>query len=384
MAAQWLRWNPTSHIFEYSTDNGASFNPLPLNAAIITEGTLPPAVIPGGSGPSLSAPNTWTGLNTYSGINPGIRFNETDAAADQKNWDISADTSAFKIKTLNDLLASPATLFSLDRAGNLTLAATGGIASIITSSFDGASQLTLANLSAGANAYVAIVFQNNVGATRGYIGVGSGASTNPYIIADALSLYAGAPNGLNLTTFSGPIYLKTSNTARITISGAGAITIAGATTFSAPVTMNSTLNVVGALTAASFSPSTINTGDITCGNITCAQINTQGNMVTCGAVTAGYANIGGVNATGVQSVTLSAANSAVALNANTSMLRVTGGGFSIQSITGGSTGRILFIMCVSGGMTLATGGNISLATGTIGNGSGVIVIFDGTYWRVCS
>ena len=195
MAAQWIRWNPTSHIFEYSTDNGSSFNPLPLNASIITEGTLPPSAIPGGSGPSLSSPNTWTGLNTYSGINPGIALNETDQGANLKNWDVSVNAGLFQVRTLNDLLASPATLFSLDRAGNLTLAATGAIGSILTSSFDGASQLTLANLSAGANAYIALTFQNNVGATRGYIGVGSGAGTNPYIVADTFSIYAGAPSG---------------------------------------------------------------------------------------------------------------------------------------------------------------------------------------------
>jgi hypothetical protein len=37
----WQRWNQTSHIFEKSVDNGASWTPLPLSASIITEGTIP-------------------------------------------------------------------------------------------------------------------------------------------------------------------------------------------------------------------------------------------------------------------------------------------------------------------------------------------------------
>jgi hypothetical protein len=38
----WQRYNQTSHIFEKSTDNGASWQPLPLNASIISEGNLDP------------------------------------------------------------------------------------------------------------------------------------------------------------------------------------------------------------------------------------------------------------------------------------------------------------------------------------------------------
>lgn len=49
MATQWMRWNPTTHIFEYSTD-GVNFAPMPLNASILTEGTVNPAVLPATSG----------------------------------------------------------------------------------------------------------------------------------------------------------------------------------------------------------------------------------------------------------------------------------------------------------------------------------------------
>jgi len=49
MATQWMRWNPTTHIFEYSTD-GVTFAPMPLNASVLTEGTVNPAVLPATSG----------------------------------------------------------------------------------------------------------------------------------------------------------------------------------------------------------------------------------------------------------------------------------------------------------------------------------------------
>lgn len=47
MATQWMRWNETTHIFEYSTDGGATYVPLPLNASVLNEGTVSPSVAPG-------------------------------------------------------------------------------------------------------------------------------------------------------------------------------------------------------------------------------------------------------------------------------------------------------------------------------------------------
>jgi microcystin-dependent protein len=48
ITSNWLRWNTVSHIFEYSTDNGATYVPLPLNASILNEGSLNPAIVPAG------------------------------------------------------------------------------------------------------------------------------------------------------------------------------------------------------------------------------------------------------------------------------------------------------------------------------------------------
>jgi hypothetical protein len=53
MAGKWMRWNETSHIFEYSTNDGVSYIPLPLNASILNEGTVPPAQLPATSGSEI-------------------------------------------------------------------------------------------------------------------------------------------------------------------------------------------------------------------------------------------------------------------------------------------------------------------------------------------
>jgi hypothetical protein len=47
MASRWQRWNSTTHIFEYSTDDGGSWAPLALNASILNEGTVALARISG-------------------------------------------------------------------------------------------------------------------------------------------------------------------------------------------------------------------------------------------------------------------------------------------------------------------------------------------------
>ena len=83
MASQWIRWNQISHIFEYSTDNGSSFNPLPLNAATITEGAIPDAVL----SPNVVMENVANVMTNALPLSiesaaPVIQFKETDQLAD--------------------------------------------------------------------------------------------------------------------------------------------------------------------------------------------------------------------------------------------------------------------------------------------------------------
>ena len=46
MATQWMRWNPSTHIFEYTIDGGTTWAPLLLNASVLNEGTVNPAQLP--------------------------------------------------------------------------------------------------------------------------------------------------------------------------------------------------------------------------------------------------------------------------------------------------------------------------------------------------
>lgn len=46
---RWTRWNITTHIYEISTDNGQNWNPLDLDAAVLTEGTVNPARLGSGT-----------------------------------------------------------------------------------------------------------------------------------------------------------------------------------------------------------------------------------------------------------------------------------------------------------------------------------------------
>lgn len=55
----WQRWNQSTHIFEKSDNDGASWTPLPLNASIITEGTIPGVAY-------LAAANSFSGGNVFS------------------------------------------------------------------------------------------------------------------------------------------------------------------------------------------------------------------------------------------------------------------------------------------------------------------------------
>lgn len=60
----WQRWNSGTKIFEKSSDNGASWTPLGLDAAIITQGTFSPSVL--GNVAIKDQPNTFTADQTVA------------------------------------------------------------------------------------------------------------------------------------------------------------------------------------------------------------------------------------------------------------------------------------------------------------------------------
>ncbi|HET9129375.1 MAG TPA: hypothetical protein VFO86_00420, partial [Terriglobia bacterium] len=118
MATRWLRWNTTSHIFEYSTD-GVTFNVLPLNASILNEGSLSDARL-SANVPLLNVANIFTGNPTrLSAAAPSLQYNETDQGAGLKNWSWGVDGGVFSLVQLDDAFASPVTLLSLTRGGRM-------------------------------------------------------------------------------------------------------------------------------------------------------------------------------------------------------------------------------------------------------------------------
>jgi len=265
MAAQWLRWNLTSHIFEYSTDNGASFLPLPLDASILNQGTLDPARIPGGGGgANANANNTWTGINTYSGISPLIRFTETDQGVNQKNWEIQVDgQNIYLARTLNDALAAPANLFWVDRTGNLNATVTGVGTHSFTSGADNYNVIHMVSSNAGVSTSAGMMMQNNLSDGRAYVVCTSSGNTNPSLVADALNLVSSGLGGIQLNSkASAPITFKTTDSVRMTIAASGGITIPGA------------LNVNGTFTGVGINCTTI----AATGNITVANLIASGNL----------------------------------------------------------------------------------------------------------
>jgi len=282
MPTRWMRWNETTHVFENSVD-GVSFTSLPLNASCL-EGTIPPGTLPGGGGgASATGDNTWTGTNTYSGVAPVLRFNETDGAANQKNWEIGADTALFRVRTLNDALAAPATLFTIDRNGNLSVSAVTVGTHNFNASVDGANYLHVINTSAGVSAVAGMMIQNNVGDARGFVLFTSSGNTNAAFAPDALSLHSVGAGGVSINASVGPINIKTANTARITVAASGAVTIPGALNVTGAVDFD------GPLTAAAIT--SVGTLSVTGAIVASTNVNAGTYCYSYGNPIGGFANV---------------------------------------------------------------------------------------------
>jgi hypothetical protein len=397
MAVQWIRWNQTTHIFEYSTNNGTTWTFLPLSANIISEGVLPPSAIPGGSGASLSGPNTWLGISTYSGLAPSIRFNETDVGANLKNWEIMAEGSALYLgRILNDAGVATANLMSLDRNGNVTHSVVGTGVHNFSASVDGGNYLHLINTSGGVGAFSGMVFQNNASDARGYVIFTSTTQSNAAFIPDGLALYSAGAGGILLNSgAAAPIEFRTSNASRMTIAAGGGVTI------NSTLNVNSNLWVGGASTLNgnvamnALSCSTINSnnntvtfGPVNCGAIVCTGINQQGNGLTTGGIAnSGVTQTASFEITGIARLNIAQINATITIPAGVSIVSITpsAGGQSIQTINGATAGRVIFLWNNSAvGFTLAAGGNLSMATSTIAPGGGIVLLYDVAWRPLCS
>ena len=112
----WQRWNQSSHIFELSSNNGASWAPMPLSAAAITEGVFDAARIPAlGTGqmpPNVAyrnIDNNFVAQRLAAGcqfLGPTAHYLFINSAepVNEKNWRVATHTGqgSMKIELLND------------------------------------------------------------------------------------------------------------------------------------------------------------------------------------------------------------------------------------------------------------------------------------------
>src|SRR4249920_3873214 len=117
-----MRWNDTTHIFEMSTNDGASWSILPLNASVINEGALDNARFPanltvtgnlGQNGvpanvPRLDGQNTFTNGDQRIIGNPFSRLllSDTSQPANTRVFDIANYSQSLQIRAMDDALST--------------------------------------------------------------------------------------------------------------------------------------------------------------------------------------------------------------------------------------------------------------------------------------
>lgn len=199
MASQWLRWNSTTHIFEYSTNNGSSYAALPLDASVINEGTLDDARLSANVA-LLNAANIFTNAAALSiqNANPYVEFKETDQGADLKFWRVGAQGGLFNLDKLTDALAST-NLISIDRNGLITVTKTTTSSHVFTANLNGANGIRIEQLSSGTAAAALISLANDIGSRTVLYAIASGFTTAAPFIADSSVLNCLGAGGLNIS-----------------------------------------------------------------------------------------------------------------------------------------------------------------------------------------
>ena len=234
MASQWIRWNQTTHIFEYSTDNGASFVPLPLSAATINEGNIPDSILSANVVKEDLA-NVFTNALPISieSANPIIQFKETDQPADSRFWRESFQGGAYRLQSLTDALGAT-DLLTVDRTGALNLSQNadhifGGAVGANTN------RLLIQNTVSGSARFASLGFNTDIGLQGILHAFTSGYVTSGYNIANGITLNSIGVGGLNLVAshLSGGnlrLYSGGVTTPRLTINVAGDSIFSGSLT----------------------------------------------------------------------------------------------------------------------------------------------------------
>ena len=103
----WMRWNDTSHIFEQSFNDGASWAVLPLNASVINEGAiniarLPPNVAYNNLNNNFTVNQTTLGL-AVTGPYSVLSITDTLGVVNSRLWRfVQYNDGKLKLESLDD------------------------------------------------------------------------------------------------------------------------------------------------------------------------------------------------------------------------------------------------------------------------------------------
>jgi hypothetical protein len=122
----WERWNQFTKIFEKSTNNGASWTPLGLDASIITQGQIDPARLPTAD-PNIAYTNVNNQFTAYQNINADaarIQLNDTSAAVDKRKFEILSLAQEAWFHFINDAETAQESIpLKLTRTGDAHISA---------------------------------------------------------------------------------------------------------------------------------------------------------------------------------------------------------------------------------------------------------------------
>jgi len=118
----WQRYNQASKIFEKSVDNGTNWTPLELDAAILTQGTIPDARLSSNVALHNASGHSWAGSHNLVSNSPHIFFTDADQPADQKVFDIAINGGVFAIYPETDTFGIQNNGLQLNRSGELYVA----------------------------------------------------------------------------------------------------------------------------------------------------------------------------------------------------------------------------------------------------------------------
>ena len=236
MATRWMKWNEGTHIFEYSTD-GVTFNPLPLDASILTQGVIDPARLPP-TVPNLGQNNIFTGIPAMSLIsaNPLIRWSETTQAVGSKNWDTAIGGAGFYLRTYDDAWATPNNILQITRGGTFVWTPSVAGDNSIISAAAGRVALNLRVTNPGAGTYAHFGLGTDLSPYTGVIQAFSStytASAEPDF-QNGLSIKAALAGGMSLicqqATAGIRFYTGGSAVKRLEITSAGNLVASGTLT----------------------------------------------------------------------------------------------------------------------------------------------------------